>query len=677
MNTPQLKYEFDDLTSNAGNAGFSSDPERTMRNEVQEETMHQSEHKYRTLFENLSQAAFLVKIPQGTIVDCNPEAEKLLLQPRAEILGKYLSTLHPSSEPQKLSRDFFNRWSAEPRSAHYENEVVTTSGSRISVAISCTGFKLNDQTFMLALFRDLTERNRAAEALRMSEERFRYAARATREAIWEWIPGKENVCFSESFAALFRYADNEVVPTFDWWKERIHSDDRAEVLSSLENAIQNKSEVWTAEYRFLCGDGVFAQILDRAFVVYDSQANTTRMIGAMMDVTEQKNLEAQFLRAQRMESIGTLASGVAHDLNNILAPIMMSAPLLRGEVPLELRNEIVDTVEACAQRGSQIVNQVLAFGRGLKGERHLLQIGSLIKEIVKLIQETFPRNIRVECSVDRNLRLVNGDSTQLHQVLLNLCVNARDAMQHGGLLQIRASNLEVDESCASMLSGAKPGEYVVIEVSDNGTGISPDILDSIFDPFFTTKEVGKGTGLGLSTVHGIVKSHEGSVVVNSELDRGSSFRVYLPSVAEAGTVAHKATPVDAPHGNGELVLVVDDEPAILAAIRVSLQSHGYRVLTANDGAEAIGEFARNPEAFSLLITDIMMPYMDGINLIRAIRRISPGLPIIASSGLCENPRKAELTILGVQAFLEKPYTAAPLLETTFNMLHSTAATMET
>ena len=387
------------------------------------------------------------------------------------------------------------------------------------------------------------------------------------------------------------------------------------------------------------------------------------------DITERKKLEAQFLRAQRMESIGTLASGVAHDLNNILTPIMMSMAVLRLGIAADKRAALYDTIEASAERGAQIVKQVLTFGRGLDGEKHPLQIDLLIQEMEQMIRSTFPKSITVESVIGPHLWLVLGDATQLHQVLLNLCVNARDAMPEGGTLRLSATNLDIDVSFASMLSETTPGPHVLVEVSDTGSGIPPEILERIFDPFFTTKGIGKGTGLGLSTVHGIVKSHGGLLKVVSEPGHGTTFQIYLPAAPNQAAVAGTAALAPAPAGHGELVLMVDDEPAIANAAKTVLEANGYRVLLAADGAAALAVFGEHMHEVAVVLTDVMMPVMDGVLLLRTLRKMGLGIPVIGSTGLGEKSHLDELKALHVDAILRKPYNACMLLRTVDGVLH--------
>ncbi|MEP7341682.1 MAG: response regulator [Acidobacteriota bacterium] len=380
------------------------------------------------------------------------------------------------------------------------------------------------------------------------------------------------------------------------------------------------------------------------------------------DVTEKKRLEAQFLRAQRMESIGTLAGGIAHDLNNVLSPILTAVELLQMRFTDESSQRLLNILHTNAVRGSEMIKQVLSFARGVEGQYALLGPTYLIKEITKILADTLPKNIEITVSIPGDLWNVTGDATQLHQVLMNLCVNARDAMPQGGTLHLEAENLALDEHYMRMNTEARPGNYACISVSDSGAGISQQNLSKIFDPFFTTKEHGQGTGLGLSTAVGIVRSHGGFLTVYSEEGRGSQFKIYLPAVEAAQPPVAQTLRADLPLGNGEWILVVDDESAIREIARETLRTFGYQVLTAADGTEALALFAQHRDDVRCVLTDMMMPFMDGLATIRALRRLAPEVKVIVTSGLKANDKTAEAAQLGVTTFLHKPYTAEALLK---------------
>jgi signal transduction histidine kinase/ActR/RegA family two-component response regulator len=444
---------------------------------------------------------------------------------------------------------------------------------------------------------------------------------------------------------------------------------------TAHDALLEKGE-WNGEMRRLNKAGDRITVNSRWTLLRDSAGNPASILTIDTDITEKKRLETQFLRTQRLEAIGTLATGMAHDLNNILAPIMIATEMLRWPLPPADFEETVKRIEASTKRGAEIIKQVLTFGRGVSGERVPLQLRPLLEEMVTMTRETFPKNIEIRLNAAADLWPIRGDRTQIQQVLLNLCVNARDVLTERGLLSIEATNMMLDAQAAAQRPGLKPGAHVVLRVTDNGSGIPPEIIDRIFDPFFTTKPHGKGTGLGLSTVMGIIKSHGGSIVVFSELGKGTSFKILLPASPDA-TIASGphdvATPKPLPNGAGDTILMVDDESEILMANRAILEKYQYRVLTAADGAEALDTFRQRRRDVKAIVTDMMMPRMDGLGLIKAVRSIAPSVPIIASSGLGRNlgrsERSAELESLGVGKFLMKPYTAEMLLAALHDILN--------
>ena len=404
-------------------------------------------------------------------------------------------------------------------------------------------------------------------------------------------------------------------------------------------------------------------------LVHDQGGNPKSVLVVNTDITEKKQLEVQFLRAQRLESIGALAGGIAHDLNNILTPILAIAQLLPLKFPDvdEQTLQLFEILQANAKRGGDLVKQVLSFSRGVEGKRMVLQIRHLISEISKIAEETFPKSIEFYADPPPDLWTIRGDATQLHQVLMNLCVNARDAMPNGGSLRITAENLLIDENYARMHLEAKVGPYIMVKVSDTGIGIPPEIVDRIFEPFFTTKAPGQGTGLGLSTVIGIVKNHGGFVNVYSEVGQGAQFKIYLPALEI--TAAAPTKDPELPTGQGELILVVDDEAPIREITQTSLETYNYRVLTAADGIEAIALYAQHQGDISVVLMDMMMPSMDGATAIRTLQKIDPAVKLIAVSGLVSSDKIAVAMDTGVNAFLLKPYTAEELLKTLREILN--------
>jgi PAS domain S-box-containing protein len=429
------------------------------------------------------------------------------------------------------------------------------------------------------------------------------------------------------------------------------------------NLLARSAGEWNGELQHLTKDRRSLTVEGRWMVVLDNAGTPKSVLAIDTDITERKKIEAQFMRAQRMESIGTLAGGIAHDLNNILSPIMLSIDILKTMVDHPQANQVLETIEMSSRRGADIVGQVLSFARGLEGQHIEIQPQHLLKDLELIIKDTFPKDITLQINIPENVWIILGDPTQLHQILLNLCVNARDAMPHGGTLTVSVENCMLDEQYVAMNIQAKVGPHVVITVTDSGTGIPPALLDKIFEPFFTTKEVGKGTGLGLSTVMALVKSHGGFVNVYSEPGKGTTFKVYIAARTSPSTSIRLTDEISLPRGNGETILVIDDEASILTITSQTLEAFGYRVLTATNGAEAIAIYAQHPNEIAVVLTDTMMPVMDGPATIHALMMMNPAVKIIVASGLNTNGSVAKASEAGIRHFLLKPYTATTLLKT--------------
>lgn len=419
---------------------------------------------------------------------------------------------------------------------------------------------------------------------------------------------------------------------------------------------------WQGELNKRHRDGRELIVEARCTRILDADGRPKSVLSINADITERVRLERQFLRAQRLESIGTLAGGIAHDLNNVLAPILMSIGLLRLEAADDRHLDVLETIEASAQRGADLVRQILGFARGIEGRREPVYVRELVRDVEKVARDTFPKHIEFVISAPDASWVVTGDATQLHQLVLNLCLNARDAMPRGGVLRIEVGNEVLDEIYSDMNARSKAGPHVVVTVEDTGIGIPSDDLDKVFDPFFTTKPLGQGTGLGLPTVLTIARSHGGFVDLDSEPGRGTRVRVYLPADPSSSTVPPPVDPrAEPPDGRGEQILVVDDEEAIRKVVRRTLERHGYRVLLAANGAEAVALFAQHRRDVALVLTDMAMPIMDGPATVAALRAIDPEIPIIGASGLAASEMIAKASAVGLAHFVPKPFTAEALL----------------
>jgi PAS domain S-box-containing protein len=500
-------------------------------------------------------------------------------------------------------------------------------------------------------FRDATERKQAEQKI---QEQANLLAIAT-DAIFVYDLDDRILFWNQGAERVYGWSSAEVLGQ-DW---------RSLIAKGAEPDLLDPAAVdqttWQGEVQRMTQTGHVAVVMSRRSVMFDDLGQPKSILMVDTDITEKKQLELQFLRAQRLESLGTLASGIAHDLNNVLTPILGIVQLLPLKVPnLDERTQhFLEILNDSARRGADLVRQILAFARGIEGKPIETQVIHLLVEIQKVIRQTFPKNIELVNDFSQDLRLISADGTLLHQIFMNLCVNARDAMPEGGTLYITAENVTIDEYYARMHIDAKVGNYVVVTIADTGMGIAPAVLDRIFEPFFTTKDVGQGTGLGLSTVLGIVKSHHGFINVYSELNKGTRFKVYFPA-----TDSQPLAPIVLPElqlGNGELILVVDDELAVLEVTQATLESHGYKTLIAKDGIEAIAAYAEHKRDISVVVLDLMMPSLDAVTTIRTLHKLNPQVQIIAMSGLATNEALTKTVNEGVKAFLAKPFTALELL----------------
>jgi PAS domain S-box-containing protein len=492
-------------------------------------------------------------------------------------------------------------------------------------------------THFVSIQRDITERKHAEEAIRTSEERFRLLARATNDVVWDWDLVTDLVWWNEGLKTQFGYDPLTVEAGSESWTNRIHLDDKEWVTSGVHSAlIVGHEETWNGEYRFIRADGSVATVIDRAYIIRDNNQQAVRMLGSMIDVSEIRELDARLRQAQKMESIGQLTGGIAHDFNNLLTVILGNGELLREQLEDQRSLQQLATLTVtAAERGAELTNRLLAFARQQALDPKPVQLNELVAEMSNLFKRTVSEAIDIEIVAGEHLWAAEVDPGQLEVALLNLVINARDAMPEGGHLTIETINAYLDEDYAAHHDEVSAGEYVMISVSDTGHGMSPSVMAQAFDPFFTTKDVGKGSGLGLSMVYGFVKQSGGHAKIYSEEGEGTTIKLYFPRVMKEEPVVSQLYESRV-EGGSEHILVVEDDDLVRTYVVGQLRELGYRVSDARNGAEAL-ELLKTMRDIDLLFTDIVMPGgMNGRQLAEQAWSYRPDLKVLFTSGYTEN-----------------------------------------
>lgn len=584
----------------------------------------------------------------------NDAGERFMQKPRPEMLGEVLWELYPGLEVTEFGVAYRRTM---------DDRVVTSARDfypELDTWFDITCYPTEEG--VMVYFQDVTEREAVRAELEEQGRRLGLQRRL--------LDAARDAMLVRDLDHVLTYWNRAAEDLYGWTADEVLGRSMVDAvypdLAPYEaaHALVLRDGYWAGELRQVRRDGTPLIVDCRWQLIVDEDGTPTGVFAVNTDVTETRRRQEQSIRAQRMESLGTLAGGIAHDLNNVLTPILMSVQLLRtGETDAN-RLQLLDTIDVGVKRGADMIRQVLSFARGIDGERAVLRVEDLVDDLVTFCRDTLPKSVVADAQVAGELWPVVGDRTQLLQVLMNFVTNARDAMPEGGTITLRARNVELAEEYRAVTSLAPPGRYVAIDVEDHGIGMDAETMSKLFEPFFTTKPQGEGTGLGLPTSMAIARSHGGYIQVYSEPGNGSRFQLHVPASDDATLAVSPELPaVEMPRGTGERILVVDDEAAIRQIVRQTLTAHGYETVEASNGREAVDLIESGGEPIDLVLTDMMMPVMDGAETARYLVEHHPGIRVVAASGLNANGGVARVRELGISHFIAKPFTTDALLRT--------------
>jgi len=632
---------------------FSINRDITQRKKS-EEALRESESRYRTLY-TMTPVMMHSIDQQGRLISVSDHWLSVMGYSREEVVGRKSSEFLSSASQTYATQVVLPAFMLSGECKDIEYQFVKKNGEIIDTLLSAISEKNAEGQVVrsLAVIVDITYRKKAEQDLRDSINRFELIARATNDAIWDWNASTDTVWWNDAARRVFGTWNPQPSEVHITWESRIHPDDKDRVLAKYRTTLAGTQNFWSDEFRFMLPDGSYGYFYDRAYILRDPGGKAIRVLGAMMDLTERKALEQNLIQSQKTESIGRMAGGIAHDINNMLAVILPTAEMLltASHEPGTIQ-KFSDVIVSAAKRASDIVKQVLVFARQTPANKTLLSLNDLVKETQKLLDRVLNKDIHVILDLSPDLPFVEADSTQVQQVLINLCVNARDAMNDWGTINVATRMFELTPDKARLQSGVEAGWYAELCVSDTGSGISEESLPKIFDAFFSTKDIGKGTGLGLAVVKSIVTDHNGFIDVQSRINEGTSMCIYLP-------IAKKQPPGVADvyrrsyvKGSG-VILVVDDEALVLSTSQILFENLGYRVVTASSGLEAIDIFKK--QKIDLVVLDIQMPLLDGLATLEELQKVNSGIKYILVTGSATERQLQKLTELPSEQVVYKPY----------------------
>ncbi len=625
-----------------------------------------------------SDDAIISKNLNSIITTWNKGAEKIFGYSSDEMVGTSIMRLIPADR-QDEENHILGKIKRGENVEHFETQRQTKDGRLIHVSVTASPIRDASGKVMgvSKVARDITQRKQAESARLASETRFKELAENINEVFWMTDPtGHEMLYVSPVFERIWGRTCESLYAAPQSWQDAIHPEDRSRVLQTWLAAAQSENREpvppaasarkpdYEEEYRIVRPDKSVRWINDRGFIIRNQTGQMQRIVGVARDITETRKMEEQFRQSQKMDSIGQLAGGVAHDFNNILAVIQMQSDLLKGSGGLSAEQSgFAEEISITVQRAAALTRQLLLFSRREVFHPRDVDLNESVTNTTKMLKRILGENVQMQIKLSSQPMFINADAGMMDQILLNLAVNARDAMPNGGQLVIETSGVEFDDFAVSQSPQARLGSFVRLSISDSGCGIPPEILPKIFEPFFTTKDVGKGTGLGLATVFGIVQQHQGWINVYSEVNHGTTFRVYLPRLAKNGGKKSAQPATTAMSSGSETILLVEDDPSLRASVRIALSKLGYRILEAPTGVKALEVWKQASGEIGLLLTDLVMPEgMTGKDLAQRILQENPQLKVIYMSGYSAEVVGKDFPLKEGVNFLTKPFPAAKLAQ---------------
>jgi two-component system, cell cycle sensor histidine kinase and response regulator CckA len=628
------------------------------------QTLELERQRYQELFD-FAPDAYLVTNAEGIIQQANCAATTLLNLRHDLVVGKPLIIFVDKPERATFHTQLTQLVQSGQSLADWEIGLRARDKDPFPVSISVSPILYDPQNQSRGfrwMLRDLSQRKQNEQKIREQAELLNVAT----DAILVCNLDYQIQFWNQSAQKLYGWNPAEALGQN--MTELLHSEFLYSRVDSHHKLILQNGQ-WQGEIRQVNRAAQNIIVESHWTLIQDEENNPKSILIVNTDVTEKKQLELQLIQRQRLEGLGTLSRGIAHDLNNILTPILGIAQLLPHRLSIDDPQTVrlLSRLETSARRAIDLIKQIQLFAGGHDDERTVLHLGKLLSELEELAGEVFPKSITLHAEVPWDLWHIEGNSAQIHQILINLCVNARDAMPNGGILNLSVKNLLVDSSNIHQHSEGHLGQYVVMTVRDSGTGISADIIPRIFEPFFTLKDEHKSSGLGLSIVAGVAKNHNGFVTVSSRVGQGSQFQVFLPALTIMAIAPKEC--FNLPRGNAEFVLLVDDEASILETTQLILENFGYQVLTAQDGITAIALYRQYHSQISVVLMDMMMPSMEGEAAILGLKSINPQVKIIANSGLPLNHPSTVNVDTNIKALLPKPYPIERLLTVLCEVIH--------